>query len=83
MNRGRDHKLPGQQAGRCQPASASGMTFLPMTVQLVRAHRLYGGVPYAYAAVAEPGALVFTAGACPLDQNENVVGAGDVARQAQ
>jgi len=54
-----------------------------MTVQLVRAHRLYGGVPYAYAAVAEPGALVFTAGACPLDQNENVVGAGDVARQAQ
>ena len=59
------------------------MTSLPVTVQLVRAHRLYPWVPYAYAAVAEPGALVFTAGACPLDQNENVVGAGDVARQAQ
>jgi len=54
-----------------------------MTVQLVRAPRLYGGVPYAYASVAEPGALVFTAGACPLDQNEAVVGAGDVARQTQ
>ena len=54
-----------------------------MTVQLVRAPRLYGGVPYAYAAIAEPGALVFTAGACPLDENEMVVGAGDVARQTQ
>ena len=40
-------------------------------------------VPYAYAAIAEPGALAFTADACPLDQNEMVVGAGDVARQAQ
>jgi enamine deaminase RidA (YjgF/YER057c/UK114 family) len=54
-----------------------------MTVQLVRAHRLYAGVPHAYASVAEPGALVFTAGACPLDENEMVVGAGGVRRQAQ
>ena len=54
-----------------------------MTVQLVRAHRLYAGVPYAYASVAEPGALVFTAGACPLDENEMVIGAGDVRRHAQ
>jgi len=53
-----------------------------MTVQLVRATRLYGGVPYAYASIAGPGALVFTAGACPLDRNEAVVGAGDVRRQA-
>jgi enamine deaminase RidA (YjgF/YER057c/UK114 family) len=53
-----------------------------MTVQLVRAARLYGGVPYAYASIAGPGALVFTAGACPLDRNEAVVGAGDVRRQA-
>jgi len=52
-------------------------------VQLVRAPRLYGGVPYAYASIAEPGALVFTAGACPLDENEALVGAGDVRRQAQ
>jgi enamine deaminase RidA (YjgF/YER057c/UK114 family) len=54
-----------------------------MAVQLVRAPHLYSGVPYAYAAIAEPGALVFTAGACPLDHNEAVVGAGDVQRQAQ
>jgi enamine deaminase RidA (YjgF/YER057c/UK114 family) len=44
--------------------------------------RLYGGVPYAYAAVAPPGALVFTAGACPLDENGAIVG-GDVRIQAQ
>jgi enamine deaminase RidA (YjgF/YER057c/UK114 family) len=54
-----------------------------MSVQLVRAPRLYGGVPYAYASIAEPGALVFTAGACPLDENEALVGTGDVRRQAR
>jgi enamine deaminase RidA (YjgF/YER057c/UK114 family) len=54
-----------------------------MTVQLVRADRLYGGVPYAYASVAPPGALVFTAGACPLDENEVIVGAGDIRAQAR
>jgi len=54
-----------------------------MAVQLVRARRLYCGVPYAYASVAEPGALVFTAGAFLLDENEAVVGVGDVRRQAQ
>jgi enamine deaminase RidA (YjgF/YER057c/UK114 family) len=54
-----------------------------MGIQLVRADRLYGGVPYAYASIASPGALVFTAGACPLDENEVIVGAGDVRLQAQ
>jgi len=54
-----------------------------VAVQLVRVPRLSGGVPYAYAAIAPPGALVFTAGACPLDENGEVVGAGDVRRQAQ
>jgi len=53
-----------------------------MSVQLVRADRLYGGVPYAYASIAQPGALVFTAGACPLDENESIVGVGDVRLQA-
>jgi enamine deaminase RidA (YjgF/YER057c/UK114 family) len=53
-----------------------------MAVQLVRADRLYGGVPYAYATVGAPGALVFTAGACPLDEGGAVVGEGDVALQA-
>jgi enamine deaminase RidA (YjgF/YER057c/UK114 family) len=55
----------------------------PSAVQLVRAPRLYGGVPYAYASVAPPGALVFTAGACPLDENEALIGAGDIRRQAR
>jgi enamine deaminase RidA (YjgF/YER057c/UK114 family) len=54
-----------------------------MAVELVRTDRLCPGVPYAYAATAPPGALVFTAGACPLDQDENIVGAGDVQRQAR
>ena len=54
-----------------------------MTVHLVRAGRLYGGVPYAYASVAPPGALVFTAGACPLDESGVIVGAGDVRIQAR
>jgi enamine deaminase RidA (YjgF/YER057c/UK114 family) len=53
-----------------------------VAVQLVRTDRLCPGVPYAYASVAPPGALVFTAGACPLDENEQIVGAGDVRRQA-
>jgi enamine deaminase RidA (YjgF/YER057c/UK114 family) len=53
-----------------------------MPVPLVRADRLYGSVPYAYASVAPPGALVFTAGACPLDENGLIVGAGDVRLQA-
>jgi|SRR5450755_603247 enamine deaminase RidA (YjgF/YER057c/UK114 family) len=51
-------------------------------VDLVRADRLFDGVPYAYAAIAQPGALVFTAGACPLDENGVLVGAGDVRLQA-
>jgi len=40
-------------------------------------------VPYAYAAVATAGAIVFTAGACPLDSDGSVVGIGDLHMQAQ
>jgi enamine deaminase RidA (YjgF/YER057c/UK114 family) len=54
-----------------------------MSAELIRADRLYGGVPYAYASVAPPGALVFTAGACPLDENGVVVHPGDVGLQAR
>lgn len=43
---------------------------------------LYVGAPYEYAAVAPAGALLFTAGACPLDPAGAVVGVGDVAAQA-
>ena len=53
-----------------------------MTVNLVRSGSLYTGVPYAYASVAPRGSLIFTAGACPLDDRGEVVGAGDVRAQA-
>jgi enamine deaminase RidA (YjgF/YER057c/UK114 family) len=54
-----------------------------MTIQLVRSAALFHDAPYAYAAIAQPGALVFTAGACPLDEDGVVVAPGDVGRQAQ
>jgi enamine deaminase RidA (YjgF/YER057c/UK114 family) len=53
-----------------------------MTVKLVRSDSLYKSVPYAYASVAPRGSLVFTAGACPLDDKGDVVGVGDVRAQA-
>jgi enamine deaminase RidA (YjgF/YER057c/UK114 family) len=45
------------------------------------AARLYPGVPYSYTASA--GGTVFTAGACPLDAEGNVIGRGDVAEQTR
>ena len=54
-----------------------------MTVNLIRSDSLYAGVPYAYASIAAPGSLVFTAGACPLDDNGQVVGVGDVRAQTR
>jgi enamine deaminase RidA (YjgF/YER057c/UK114 family) len=39
--------------------------------------------PYAHAAVADPGRLVVSAGACPLDADGSVVAPGDVAAQAR
>jgi enamine deaminase RidA (YjgF/YER057c/UK114 family) len=48
---------------------------------LIGAPSLYDGVPYSYAAVA--GGTVFTAGACPLDADGNVVAPGDVEAQAR
>ena len=52
-------------------------------MSLVRAAALDATVPYAYAAVTAPGSLVFTAGACPLDEAGDVVAVGDVAGQAE
>jgi enamine deaminase RidA (YjgF/YER057c/UK114 family) len=54
-----------------------------MSVHLVRSSRLFPGVPYAYAAAAGPAGLVFTAGACPLDEHGQVTAPGDVAAQAR
>jgi enamine deaminase RidA (YjgF/YER057c/UK114 family) len=54
-----------------------------VTVRLIRSDRLWAGVPYAYAAVGGPAELVFTAGACPLDADGDVVAPGDVQAQAK
>jgi enamine deaminase RidA (YjgF/YER057c/UK114 family) len=53
-----------------------------MTIHLVRSDRLYSDAPYAYASIAQPGSLIFTAGACPIDDEGQVVGVGDVRAQA-
>ncbi|WP_029292018.1 RidA family protein [Cellulomonas sp. HZM] len=53
------------------------------TIALIRPERLTPKAPYAYAAVAGPGELVFTAGACPLDADGSTVAVGDVAGQAR
>jgi len=54
-----------------------------MPAHLVRSDSLYPGVPYAYASVAPPGSLIFTAGACPIDENGKVTAANDYVRQAE
>ena len=52
-------------------------------IEFVRPPTLHGGAPYAYAAVTEPGRMVFTAGACPLDADGATVAVGDVVGQAR
>src|SRR5215472_6581229 len=53
-----------------------------MPAHLIRARDLYPDAPYAYASVAPPGSLIFTAGACPIDEAGMVTDAGDYAAQA-
>jgi enamine deaminase RidA (YjgF/YER057c/UK114 family) len=53
-------------------------------VELVRASRLAARAPYAYAAVTRGcSRIVFTAGACPLDESGETVAIGDVAGQTE
>jgi len=52
-------------------------------IELVAPPELAGTAPYAYAAVTDPGRMVFTAGACPLDADGATVAPGDVAGQAR
>jgi enamine deaminase RidA (YjgF/YER057c/UK114 family) len=52
-------------------------------IELVRPPALPHAAPYAYAAVTDPGRMVFTAGACPLDADGATVAPGDVAGQAR
>jgi enamine deaminase RidA (YjgF/YER057c/UK114 family) len=53
-------------------------------VSLIRSPSLAGSVPYAYAATAPAEArLVFLAGSCPLDADDEVVARGDIAAQTR
>lgn len=52
-------------------------------IELVRPPTLTPTAPYAYAAVTDPGRMVFTAGACPLDADGATVAVGDVVGQAR
>jgi enamine deaminase RidA (YjgF/YER057c/UK114 family) len=53
-------------------------------IELIRVPQLTDRAPYAYAAVAsDVRRLVFTAGACPLDEQGETVAVGDVAGQAE
>jgi enamine deaminase RidA (YjgF/YER057c/UK114 family) len=54
-----------------------------MSAQLVRSDGLYPGAPYAYAAIAPAGGLIFTAGACPIDADGDVTAPGDHVAQAR
>lgn len=54
-----------------------------MPRELFGSDRLAGEVPYHYASAATGRTLVFTAGACPLDEDGRVVAAGDVAGQTR
>lgn len=49
----------------------------------MRPSTLSATAPYAYAAVTDPGRMVFTAGACPLDADGATVAVGDVAGQTR
>jgi hypothetical protein len=44
-----------------------------MAVELIRSTRFFPAAPYAYAAQAQQADLIFTAGACPLDGQGQVV----------
>jgi enamine deaminase RidA (YjgF/YER057c/UK114 family) len=52
-----------------------------MPAEFVRSNRLFPGAPYAYAAAAPGAGVIFTAGACPLDEQGQVVAPGDIAGQ--
>ena len=53
------------------------------SITFIRPAELTMTAPYAYAAVAAAGRLVFTAGACPLDAEGKTVAPGDIAGQAR
>ncbi|GAB3212585.1 RidA family protein [Marinactinospora endophytica] len=57
---------------------------MPRHIALIRPTGLTDQVDYAYAAVTDaPVRSIFTAGACPLDEEGRTVAVGDVAGQAE
>jgi enamine deaminase RidA (YjgF/YER057c/UK114 family) len=52
-------------------------------VRLIRSAALTDTAPYAYAATTDAARLVFTAGACPLDEAGATVAPGDFVAQAR
>lgn len=55
-----------------------------MPVSLIRSPALATRAEYAYAAVTDPASsLIFTAGACPLDEHGATVAPGDYVAQAR
>jgi enamine deaminase RidA (YjgF/YER057c/UK114 family) len=54
-----------------------------MGVNLIRSTRLFPGAPYAYAAMVGQAGLIFTAGACPLDERGQVTAPGDIGAQTR
>jgi enamine deaminase RidA (YjgF/YER057c/UK114 family) len=56
----------------------------PPLIELIRSQDLTDAVPYAYAGVIGEGArLIFTAGACPLDDTGSTVAVGDITGQTE
>jgi enamine deaminase RidA (YjgF/YER057c/UK114 family) len=53
-----------------------------MEIKRINPVSLHRGVPYDYAVVAPAGGVVFTAGACPLDSDGEIVAPGDLEAQA-
>ena len=54
-----------------------------MPRELIETSALYVGAPYSYTAIAPSKNTVFTAGACPLDMDGNVVDPGNVGGQTR
>jgi enamine deaminase RidA (YjgF/YER057c/UK114 family) len=74
--------MRGNLAGR---PSQGCLRINPVTtgIDFIRPPNLYAAAPYAYAAITDPGRMIFTAGACPLDTEGSTVAIGDVTGQAR
>jgi enamine deaminase RidA (YjgF/YER057c/UK114 family) len=74
--------MPGETWWQFQ-RSADKIGGMPDASRLVRSPELASVAEYAYAAIVSSGSrLVFTAGACPLNEDGITVGVGDVRAQA-